>query len=230
MKWARRTMFDKRSINIDWTLAWRVWLRNHCLRSWYMAMTWAEWMVSREQPGCDGDGNGWSKSTFTNAAHVMRGPSSADTWHDARTARQKYKWWKYLSLLKCPRFFGADLLRNLERGASVTDCTNFYEIPDCCFEARGINHGNIATFSPLAAEKRPISPACSPAITWVLTAQMQVFCWKPEVTCPRGLLCHYRLEVFVICLRASLLFSCFDKVFAITKVFWLADMGCIALK
>ena len=106
MKWARRTMFDKRSINIDWTLAWRVWLRNHCLRSWYMAMTWAEWMVSREQPGCDGDGNGWSKSTFTNAAHVMRGPSSADTWHDARTARQKYKWWKYLSLLKCPRFLG----------------------------------------------------------------------------------------------------------------------------
>ena len=36
----------------------------------------------------------------------MRGPSSADTWHDARTARQKYKWWKYLSLLKCPRFLG----------------------------------------------------------------------------------------------------------------------------
>jgi len=72
---------------------------------------------------------------------------------------------KISEFIEVPALFGADLLRNLERGASVTDCTNFYEIPDCCFEARGINHGNIATFSPLAAEKRPISPACSPAIT-----------------------------------------------------------------
>jgi len=50
------------------------------------------------------------------------------------------------------------------RGASVADFTNFYEIPDCCFEAHDINHGNIAPFSPLVAKKDQFPSASDPLI------------------------------------------------------------------
>jgi len=106
----------------------------------------------------------------------------------AKIRPKKYEYRAFMSKLNilnypCVFIFLSKWLRNVKRNHGRRLCRsrfheNFYEIPDCCFEAHDISHGNIAPFSPLVAKKYqfPSAPA---------RAQMQFFCCKPEVTCPK---------------------------------------------
>ena len=144
------------------------------------------WIVRHTRAAAGCDGNGWSKSTFTKRPPLMFASTAVTPEHDIR------KGWAEKRILKIElsELFWSRWLRNVERrrGASVADFTNFYEIPDCCFEAHDINHGNIAPFSPLVAKKDQFPSHGQPWIPSILRslpARMQFFCCKPEVTCPK---------------------------------------------
>lgn len=144
------------------------------------------WIVrhTRAAAGCDGDGGQNQLSQNARRSCLPR-PQRHRNMISAKAGQKKR-----ILKIELSELFWSSWLRNLERrrGASVADFTNFYEIPDCCFEAHDINHGNIAPFSPLVAKKDQFPSHGQPWVPWIqrsLPARMQFFCCKPEVTCPK---------------------------------------------